>query len=52
MCVDLALKVFLAEKVGKGKGVSRDCDVFSYCNERINSLLLKYSQLSISQSRS
>ena len=50
--VDLALKVFHAEQVGEEEGVSSDWDVIFLNWNESNSFLLKYSQLSISQSRS
>ena len=34
MCIDLALKVFLAEKVGAGEGVSRDLMCIFYIEMR------------------
>ena len=50
-CIGVDLKVFLAEKMGKGS-VFQEIDVhFLHSNDR-NSFRLKYIQLSISQSRS
>ena len=49
--VDLALKVFVAEKLGEKRVFQETEMYFCILNER-NSFLLKYGQLSLSQNRS